>query len=250
MDRNVLCSFMESHSVAEHLLQFSLHGLLNFSLNSVLNNNFHSPMVYSHLAPNTVLWLPDMFSCLTQIFFWQEIVSLDKFWFCGSTQNTFKPLVWHLFHQNILIINDFMKVYEKLIIFMKSLIFNIFWWKKCLTISFKVFWVDLQNQNLSKINISWIKIFQLAKNINENLKCKRWQSNLGFYDGAIKFYCFLSCFLWLFMSDSNIFIQEILILDKFWFCRSTHNTFKAIVRHFCHQNMFSISDFMKIINFS
>ena len=43
------------HSVAEHLLQFSLHGLLNFSLNPVLNNNFHSPLVYSHLAPNKVL---------------------------------------------------------------------------------------------------------------------------------------------------------------------------------------------------
>ena len=95
--------------------------------------------------------------------FGQEIFSLDKFWFCGSTQKTFKPLVWHLFHQNILIINDFMKVYEKLIIFMKSLILNIFWWKKCLTIGFKVFWVDLWNQNLSKINISCIKIFQLAK---------------------------------------------------------------------------------------
>ena len=36
------------------------------------------------------------------------------------------PLVRHLLHQHILIINDFMKVYEKLIIFIKSLIFNIF----------------------------------------------------------------------------------------------------------------------------
>ena len=41
---------VDIHSVAEHLLQFSLHGLLNFSLNPVLNNNFHSPLVYSHLA--------------------------------------------------------------------------------------------------------------------------------------------------------------------------------------------------------
>ena len=40
------------HSLAEHLLQFSLHGLLNFSLHPVLNNNFYSPLVYSHLAPN------------------------------------------------------------------------------------------------------------------------------------------------------------------------------------------------------
>ena len=70
--------------------------------------------------------------------FGQEIYSLDKFWFHGPTQTTFKPLVWHLLHQNILIINDFMKVYEKLII-----IFNIFWWKKCLTIGLKLFWVDL-----------------------------------------------------------------------------------------------------------
>ena len=95
--------------------------------------------------------------------FWPEIFSLDKFWFCGSTQKTLKPLVWHLFNQNILIINDFVKVYEKLIIFIKSLILNIFWWKKCLTIVLKVFWVDLRNQNLSKINISWKKQFQLAK---------------------------------------------------------------------------------------
>ena len=95
--------------------------------------------------------------------FGPEIFSLDKFWFCGSTQRTLKLLVWHLFYQNILIINDFMNVYEKLIIFIKSLILNIFWWKKCLTIGLKLFWVDLRNQNLSKINISWKKIFQLAK---------------------------------------------------------------------------------------
>ena len=31
------------------------------------------------------------------------------------------------------------------IIFIKSLIFNIFWWKKCQTIGLKVFWVDLWN---------------------------------------------------------------------------------------------------------
>ena len=53
-----------------------------------------------------------------------------------------------------------MNVYKKLIIFIKSLIFNIFWWKKCQTIGLKVFWVDLWNQNLSKINISCIKIFE------------------------------------------------------------------------------------------
>ena len=45
-------------------------------------------------------------------------------------------------------------------------------------------------------------------------------------------------------------MQEILILDKFWFRRSTQNTFKPIVWHFFHQNMLNISDFMKIINFS
>ena len=78
--------------------------------------------------------------------FVQEIFSLDKFWFRGATQNIFKPLVWHLLHQNILVINDFMNVYEKLIIFIKSLIFNIFWWKKCLTIGLEVFWVDPRNQ--------------------------------------------------------------------------------------------------------
>ena len=96
-------------------------------------------------------------------FFGQEIFSLDKFWFRGSTQNTFKPLVWHLLHQNILIITDFMNVYEKLIIFKKSLIFNIFWWKKCQTIGLKVFWVDPRNQNLSKLNISCPKIFESDK---------------------------------------------------------------------------------------
>ena len=135
---------------------FKLHGLLNFSLNPVLNNNFHSPRVYSHLTPNKVLWLPDMFSCLTCLTnnFGQEIFSLDKFWFSGLIQNTFKPLVWYLLHQNILIIINFMKVYEKLIIFIKSLILNIFSWKKCLTIGLKVFWVDLWKENLSKINIS------------------------------------------------------------------------------------------------
>ena len=94
------------------------------------------------------------------MFFGQEIFILDKFWLRRSTQNTFKPLVWHLLHQNILNISDFMKVYEKLIIFIKSLIFNIFWWKKCLTIGLKVFWVDLRNQNLSKMHISCIKIFK------------------------------------------------------------------------------------------
>ena len=78
-------------------------------------------------------------------FFGQEVFSLDKFWFCKWTQNTFKPLVWHLLHQNMLIINDFMKVYEESIIFIKSLIFNIFWWKKYQTICLKVFWVDLWN---------------------------------------------------------------------------------------------------------
>ena len=53
-----------------------------------------------------------------------------------------------------------MKVYEKSIVFIKSLIFNIFWWKKCQTIGLKVFWVDLQNQNLSKINISCQKMLE------------------------------------------------------------------------------------------
>ena len=92
--------------------------------------------------------------------FGQDIFILDKFWFRRSTQNTFKSLVWHLLHQNILNVNDFMKFYEKLLIFIKSLIFNIFWWKRCLTIGLKVFWVDLWNQNLSKRNISCIKIFE------------------------------------------------------------------------------------------
>ena len=54
----------------------------------------------------------------------------------------------------------------------------------------------------------------------------------------------------LYYANSNIFSQEILILGKSWFCRSTQNTFKPIVRHFSHQNMLNISDFMKIINFS
>ena len=67
-----------------------------------------------------VLWLIEAIS------YRQEIFSLDKFWFREWAQNTFKPLVWHLLHQNISIINDFMKGYEKLIIFIKSLIFNIF----------------------------------------------------------------------------------------------------------------------------
>ena len=181
--------------------------------------------------------------------FRQEILILDKFWFHGSTQNTFKPLVWHLLHQNIFSINDFMKVYEKLIIFIKSLIFNIFWWKKCQTMGLKLFWVDLWNQNLSKINISCPKIFELAKYTWKS-EVKTSKTDLGFYDGAIKSSCFLSCFLWFCMSDSNIFGQEILILDKFWFHRSTQNSFKPIVWHFFHQNMLNISDFMKIINFS
>ena len=135
--------------------------------------------------------------------FRKEIFSLDKFWFCGSTHNTFKPLVWHLLHQNIFSINDFMNVYEKLIIFIKSLIFNIFWWKTCQTIGLKVFWVDLQNQNLSKINISCPKIFELAKHKWKS-EVKTSKIDLGFYDGAIKSSCFLSCFLWFCMSDSNM----------------------------------------------
>ena len=51
-----------------------------------------------------------------------------------------------------------MKVYEQLIIFIKSVIFNILWWKKCQTIGLKVF--SVENQNLYKINISCIKIFE------------------------------------------------------------------------------------------
>ena len=96
-----------------------------------------------------------------------------------------------------------MNVYEKLIIFIKSLIFNIFWWKKCQTIGLKVFWVDLQNQNLSKINISCPKIFELAK-YKWKSEVKTSKIDLGFYDGAIKSSCFLSCFLWFCMSDSNM----------------------------------------------
>ena len=119
-----------------------------------------SSIRHTFIASSYVL-LPDW------MFFGQEIFILYKFWFRRSTQNTFKPLVWHLLHQNILNISDFMKVYEKLIIFIKSLIFNIFWWEKCLTIGLKVFWVDLRNQNLSKVSISFPKNIQLEKNIYE-----------------------------------------------------------------------------------
>ena len=62
---------------------------------------------------------------------WKEILSLDKFWLHWSNQITFKPIVWHLLHHNILIIDDFIKVYENLITFITSLIFNIFSWQKC-----------------------------------------------------------------------------------------------------------------------
>ena len=75
-----------------------------------------------------------------------------------------------------------MKVYEKLIIFIKSLIFNIFCWKKCQTIGSKVFWVDLWNQNLSKINISCQKIFQVAK-YKWKSEVKTSKTNLGFMIG-------------------------------------------------------------------
>ena len=40
--------------------------------------------------------------------------------------------------------------------------------KKCQTIGLKVFWVDLRNQNLSKINISCIKIFESDIQIQKN----------------------------------------------------------------------------------
>ena len=110
--------------------------------------------------------------------FRQEIFSLDKFWFCRSTQNAFKPLVWHFLHKNIFNINDFMKVYEKLIIFIKPPIFNIFWWKKCLTRGLKVFWVDLRNQNLSRLNISCIKIFWVRQKISGSHKtCSLFRLN-------------------------------------------------------------------------
>ena len=127
---------------------------------------------------NIVLLLPGIFSCVAESFFGQEIFSLDKFWFCELTQNTLKPIVWHLLHQNILIVNDFMKVYEKSITFITSLIFNIFWWKKCQTIGLKVFWNDPWNQNLSKFNISCPKYFSQRWNINQNMS----QTNLWFYD--------------------------------------------------------------------
>ena len=71
----------------------------------------------------------------------QEIFGLDKFWLHWSSQITFKSLVWHLLCHNILIIEDFMKVYENLITFITSQISNIFCWQKCLTIGLKVFWV-------------------------------------------------------------------------------------------------------------
>ena len=54
----------------------------------------------------------------------------------------------------------------------------------------------------------------------------------------------------LYFANWNIFMQEILILDKLWFDRSTQNTLKPMVGHFLHQNMLNISDFLKIINFS
>ena len=75
-----------------------------------------------------------------------------------------------------------MNVYEKLIIFIKSLIFNILWWKKCQTIGLKVFWVDLQNQNLSKINISCIK-YSVRKKIICNLKLKHQRETSRFMMG-------------------------------------------------------------------
>ena len=152
----IISALAKSTTVAEHLLQFSLHGLLNFSLNPVLNNNFHSPMVYSHLAPNI---------CFNdeKHMFWGWETKFYDFLTCF--------LVWlkYFWARNI----QFLKVYEKLIIFIKSLILNIFWWQKCLTIALKVLWVDLQNQNLSKINISWIKI--LESDINNQRKHERKQ---------------------------------------------------------------------------
>ena len=181
--------------------------------------------------------------------FGQEIFSLDKFWFCGSTQKTFKPLVWDLFYQNILIINDFMKVYEKLIIFIKSLILNIFWWKKCLTIALKVF------ELIYKIRICLKLIFLAWKYLSQTyiIKENMRESNkilLPHHKTPGLSVIFYTSDFHLYFANWNIFIQEILILDKFWFHRSTQNTLKPIVRHFFHQNMLNISDFMKIINFS
>ena len=98
--------------------------------------------------------------------FGQEIFSLDKFWFCRLTQNAFKPLVWPLLHQNLLNISCFMNVYEILIIFIKSLIFNRFWWKKCQTRGLRVFWVDLQ------IWICLKSIFLAQKYLSQTCKIK------------------------------------------------------------------------------
>ena len=161
-----------------------------------------------------------MFSCLTAHFCGQEIFSLDKIWFHDWAQNTFIPLVWHLLHQNILITNDFMKVYEKLIIFIKSLKSNIFWWKKCQTIGLKVFWVDLQNQNLSKINISCQTIFESDINNQRKMTGSMRISLhllLPYHKTQVCLWCFDFTYFHLYFATWNIFWQEILILDKFWF---------------------------------
>ena len=143
-----LCNFIP-HLVHLNICLIGIHRPIFLMIRNIL------------LRVGNILFIASWYVLLPDwMFLGKEILTLDKFWFRRSTQNTFKPLVWHSLHQNILNISDFMKVYEKLIIFIKSLIFNIFWWKKCLTIGLKVFWVDLRNQNLSKMNISCIKIFE------------------------------------------------------------------------------------------
>ena len=62
-----------------------------------------------------------------------------------------------------------------------TLIFNIFWWKKCQTIGLKVFWVDLWNQNLFKINILCQKYLSQTYIIKG-----KWQEAWGFY---CTYYC-------------------------------------------------------------
>ena len=124
------------------------------------------PLLLPHHKTQVCLWCFNFrFSfifCYLK-YFWQEILILEKFWFHRSTQNTFKPIVWHLFHQNMLNISDFMKIIDSSKTFIKSLIINIFWCNKCQTRGLKVFWVHSQNQNLSKLNISCPKNVQSDK---------------------------------------------------------------------------------------
>ena len=110
-------------------------------------------------------------------FFGQEIFSWDKFWFHGSTQNTCKILVWHMLYQNIFSINDFMYVYEKLIIFIKSLIVNIFWWKKCQTIGLKY------SELIYEMRICLKSIFLAPKYLRQTCKIKESMT------GSMRIYC-------------------------------------------------------------